>query len=154
MRTRSWTDEQFSEAVQASTSVREALARIGLVAAGGNYKEFRKHVRRLGLGTSHFIGKAHRKGRGAPKQDLREILVADSSYTNSNALRLRLIREGVFEAKCSECELVEWRGRPITLHLEHVNGRSNDNRVENLRLLCPNCHSQTSTYCGRNKKRN
>jgi hypothetical protein len=90
MRARRWTDEQLAGAVRSSISVREALAKLGLVAAGGNYKEFRKHVARLGLDVSHFAGQAHRKGRG-PKQKLSDILVQDSTYTNGNALRIRLI---------------------------------------------------------------
>lgn len=152
MKARRWTDEQFAQAVQASTSVREALTRLGLVAAGGNYKEFRKHVARLGLDVSHFRGRGHGKGQPG-KQPLHSILIRQSSYTNSNALRIRLIREGVLAPICAECGLTDWRDRPITLHLEHINGLNIDHRIENLRLLCPNCHSQTETYCGRNKKR-
>lgn len=152
MRSRRWKDEDLIEAVRESLSVREALARIGLVAAGGNYKEFRKHVARLGLDISHFLGQGHRKGKGR-KRPLSDVLVRDSTHTNTNALRLRLLREGMLEPRCVVCGLREWQGQPITLHLEHANGKNNDHRLENLRLLCPNCHSQTETYCGRNKKK-
>jgi 5-methylcytosine-specific restriction endonuclease McrA len=70
-------------------------------------------------------------------------------------LKKRLLRAGLLGAKCSitECGLSTWLGRPIALHLDHINGDRRDNRVENLRLLCPNCHSQTDTYAGRNIKK-
>ena len=64
----------------------------------------------------------------------------------------RLLRLG-WDYHCAECGINEWRGRPLRLHLDHINGISNDNRFENLRLVCPNCHSQTDTYCGRNRKK-
>lgn len=74
--------------------------------------------------------------------------VASTSY-----LKRRLIREGVLKNECSECELAPmWNGRRLVLQLDHRNGDSEDNRRENLRLLCPNCHSQTDTYAGKNKR--
>lgn len=149
---RKHSDEQFIEAVTKSTSIREVLKRLNLREAGGNYKEFKKRVERLRIDISHFQGQGHgkapRKGRA-----LSEILVQQSTYTNNNRLRIRLIREGVLSPRCGECGLAEWRGRAITLHLDHINGINNDHRLENLRLLCPNCHSQTDTYCGRNKRK-
>ena len=82
-----------------------------------------------------------------------EILVENSTYFNSNRLRKRLIKEGIFERKCYCCGLKEWNGQPISLELEHKNGNNRDHRLSNLDLLCPNCHAQTKTYRGRNKKR-
>lgn len=65
-----------------------------------------------------------------------------------------ILREGLLEAKCYEegCGLTEWRGKPISLQLDHINGDNFDHRIENLRLLCPNCHSQTETFAGKNKR--
>jgi len=68
----------------------------------------------------------------------------------SNNLKERLIREGLKKRICELCERKDWNGRPIPLELDHVNGRRDDNRLENLRIVCPNCHAQTSTYRGRN----
>jgi 5-methylcytosine-specific restriction endonuclease McrA len=65
-------------------------------------------------------------------------------------LKDRLLQEGILQAQCSRCRLIDWLGSPISLHLHHVNGKNRDNRLENLQLLCPNCHSQTETYSGRN----
>lgn len=68
-------------------------------------------------------------------------------------VKMRLIRAGLLENICSDCGLQEWRGQRIVMHLDHINGVKNDNRLENLRMLCPNCHSQTETYSGKNLRR-
>lgn len=81
-----------------------------------------------------------------------ELLVADT-YRGRYNLKLRLLREGLKENRCEGCGLTDWRGQPLTLALHHVNGQRNDNRFENLQLLCPNCHSQTGNYAGRNGRR-
>ena len=81
------------------------------------------------------------------------ILVINSTYSRTN-LKPRLISENILEYKCIECgNTGEWNGKPITLQLDHVNGVYNDNRVENLRFLCPNCHSQTDTFRSKNKSK-
>src|SRR5436309_2821566 len=81
-----------------------------------------------------------------------EILVANSRYLGTSTLKARLLREGLLEPHCYTCGLTEWLGKPLTLVLDHINGVRNDNRLANLRLLCPNCHSQTPTFAGRNAK--
>ena len=68
-------------------------------------------------------------------------------------LKSRLVHGGLLERKCYECGITEWRGQPVSFDLLHVNGDGNNNRLENMTLLCPNCHSQTPNYCGRNVKR-
>lgn len=78
-----------------------------------------------------------------------ELLVA-GSYHGRHNLKTRLVREGLKRRECERCGLVDWLGEPLTLALHHINGRRNDNRLENLMLLCPNCHSQTDTFAGRN----
>ena len=77
-------------------------------------------------------------------------LLVNGTYRGRFNLKLRLIREGLKNDRCERCGLTDWRGRPITLALHHTNGKRNDNRLENLELLCPNCHSQTENYAGRN----
>ncbi|MBV9285111.1 MAG: HNH endonuclease [Acidimicrobiia bacterium] len=81
---------------------------------------------------------------------LERILVENSPYTGSSKLKARLLREGLLEPRCDECGLTEWNGRPAPLELDHRNGDRRDNRLTNLRLLCPNCHAQTPTYRGKN----
>jgi hypothetical protein len=155
MSKRKYTDEQFIQAVKESFSVREALKKLGLSPTGGSYKLFVKRCKMLNLDTSHFTGKGHLKNKThnwAPKIDLSLILVEDSHY-NSNSLRKRLIKENYFKYQCCDCLLSEWRGEPIRLELEHINGVNTDNRIENLKILCPNCHSLTDTYRGKNKKK-
>jgi DNA-binding CsgD family transcriptional regulator len=77
-------------------------------------------------------------------------LLAPGTYRGRYNLKLRLLREGLKENRCERCGLTEWRGEPLTLALHHVNGQRGDNRLDNLKLLCPNCHSQTENYAGRN----
>ena len=67
-------------------------------------------------------------------------------------MKRRLIKEGILKDKCYECGISEWRGKKLSLHLDHINGDNTDNRLKNLRVLCPNCHSITETYCGKNSQ--
>jgi hypothetical protein len=85
------------------------------------------------------------------KIPLKEILNGDHPYYQTFKLNKRLIKENILENKCDECNIVDWNDQPISFHLDHKNGISSDHRLDNLRLLCPNCHSQTTTYCGKNK---
>jgi DNA-binding CsgD family transcriptional regulator/Zn finger protein HypA/HybF involved in hydrogenase expression len=77
-------------------------------------------------------------------------LLADGTYRGRKNVKLRLIKAGLKECRCERCGLVDWRGEPLTLAPHHINGKRNDNRLENLELLCPNCHSQTNNFGGRN----
>ena len=85
-----------------------------------------------------------------PGMPIAELLQRGVSRYN---IKLRLLRNGLLPKACAHCGLDEWRGKPLSLHIDHINGVKNDHRLENLRMLCPNCHSQTETYGGRNVKR-
>lgn len=150
-KTKTITDEQFIQAIKSSFSVREAVSKLDLAHAGGSYKFFWKRAKELNADTSHFRGKGWLKGRKhnfSKKIPLSEILIENSLYTSTNHLKKRLIKEGILINKCSKCQLTGiWNGEPIVLQMDHINGVCDDHRIENLRLLCPNCHSQTSTYC-------
>ncbi len=153
---RNYTNEQFAKAVAESTSIAKVLEKLGLKPAGGNYVLANKLIQELGLDTSHFRG-SHDWARGKKSTFVRqralgEIMVKDSDYANTHVLRKRLIAEGVFEHRCVSCGLDMWLDNKIPLEIDHINGDRRDNRLENLRLLCPNCHALTSTYRGKNKK--
>lgn len=154
---RSWTDDQLRAAVAEARTVRGALRSLGIEGRGANYNTFYRHVERLGLDISHFVGSAHLAGQAREnlksRRPLSAILVEDSVYDNTKRLGERLVREGVLERRCAECGLTQWRGQPIPLDLDHVNGVRTDLRRENLRFLCPNCHALTPTYRGKNATR-
>lgn len=105
-----------------------------------------EHIRAYGLDTSHFLGQAHARGKPSPRANSASGAVFTANSLRSNALRKLVIRNELLDYCCAECGITEWRDRPLRLHLDHINGVSNDNRLENLRFLCPNCHDQTETW--------
>ena len=126
--------------------------RMGIENVGGeDYKEVRNLAKELGIDLVFSYKKIY-WNKNNPPMDLKDILVENSSYKSTNRLKERLIKEGIKKYKCEnpECGLSEWHGKPISLQLHHINGNHHDNRLENLQLLCPNCHSQTDTYAGKN----
>lgn len=84
---------------------------------------------------------------------LEDLLVAGRTTTNRTHLKQRLLKARFKESRCEICGITEWQGKPLSLQLHHINGDGHDNRLENLELLCANCHSQTDTYGGRNGHR-
>ena len=155
-RQKSWSEQDLHVAVEEARSIRQVLKKIGLKEAGGNYAQIRKYLIKYSIDTSHFTGRGWSKGLtgiGTPLVPLREILVRDSFF-QSHKLKLRLYKEKLKFQKCEECGWAERSvdGR-LPLELDHINGDSKDNRIENLRILCPNCHSLKPTHRGRNKRR-
>lgn len=144
-------EQEIRNAVKNSRSKRQALIALGVAAQGGNYRVIDGWVKRYNIDTSHWLGQRWQSESFGPRLTLDDILV-EGRHTNSSSLRLRLLKEKVFEAICVGCGLDKWLGDPIPLELDHVNGVHDDNRIENLRLLCPNCHALTPTYRGKNKK--
>lgn len=153
MSRRKWNDEQFIEAVKTSLSYAEVIRKLGLKVAGSNYDTVKRKISELNLDTSHMTGKVWNQGDRyrpvRPKQPIEQILVEHSKYVNTNNLRQRLLNEGLKERKCECCGNIEWMGKPISLELHHVNGIKDDLRIENLQILCPNCHAFTDNYRGK-----
>lgn len=154
MSKRKWTDEQFIEAVKSSLSYAEVLRKLGLKAAGSNYDTVKRKISELNLDISHMTGQAWNQGdKYRPireKKPLEEILVEHSTWVSTNNLRKRLLDEGVKPRQCECCKRTEWMGKPIALELHHINGIKDDLRIENLQILCPNCHAFTDNYRGKN----
>ena len=151
---RRWTEDELRTAVATSTTVAGVARRLGYRPSGGIHRMLQAAIRMRELDTSHFTGQGWAAGRSfsRPRRPLEEILVQRSSYPPSN-LRRRLIAAGLKDGRCEGCGIDEWQGEPLSLHLDHVNGDPLDNRLENLRILCPNCHALTDTWCGRNRRR-
>jgi len=145
------------EAVKKARTLTDALDLLGLKRNGSQYSTLKKVLGAREIDTSHFpkgfgrtISKNHRPGT-----PLEQIMVEDSPYSRGN-LKARIIREGVLPSRCQGegCEVgTTWKGKPMVLVLDHINGKNNDHRKENLRFLCPNCNSQTPTFSGRNLPR-
>jgi Zn finger protein HypA/HybF involved in hydrogenase expression len=155
MRIRSWTDQQLIDAVSECKSLRQVLHKLGLVEAGGNYVQIKHRIRDLGISVKHFTGKGWNKGllfRPNKAIPLAQLLI-EGSLVQSHKLKLKLFSAGL---KFMKCELCGWSKRSqddrLPLELDHINGKKEDNRIENLRVLCPNCHSLQLTHRGKNKK--
>ena len=156
MRQRKWTKIQLVAGVKKSRSIRQVLQFLNLKPAGGNYAQVKKYITEANIDIGHFQGKGWSKGMHIPfkqKIPLEKILSRDSSF-QSYKLKKRLFIAGLKFKYCEECgwDKKTLDGR-IPLELDHINGDSRDNRLENLRILCPNCHSLKPTHRGRNKKK-
>lgn len=144
-------DEQFIDIINKANSFSDCLRAFGLSTNGGSSTDvLKRRIRELGCDISHFDSK--RKFVSQVRYSLDEILIENSTYTNISRLKERLIKEGRLNYICQNCGIKEWQSKPLSLHLDHINGKNNDHRIENLRFLCPNCHSQTDTYAGKNNK--
>lgn len=151
----SWTKKDLIKAVKISHSIRNVIKLLGLKPAGGNYSQINKFIKLYEINISHFKGKGWNKGFkgiGHPRLDLKDILINGSNF-QSYKLKRRLFTVGLKNPACEECGWAKQSddGR-IPIELDHVNGDSKDNRLENLRILCPNCHSLKPTHRGRNRK--
>ena len=150
-----YTDDDVRRAVAASKTMANALRMLGLAPMGGNYRTLNAKIRKLNLDTSHLVGQSWSRGvrrTDGPRRPLAELLQVGVSHQSHN-LRTRLIRSGLKGAFCEMCGLAEWNGKPIPLELDHVNGRYIDNRLKNLRILCPNCMRKHRPTAGRTSRR-
>lgn len=129
------------------------MRRLGIRPGGRAHHAVRRRIDELGLSTEHMTGQGWARGLHNPGGRAREPLdrlLVRGRHVQTARLRQRMIDEGVFAHRCAACGRTTWQGQPIPLELDHINGDRRDNRKDNLRLLCPNCHARTETYRGRN----
>lgn len=143
---------KFIKIVKDSKSIAQVIHRTGRATNGSSYKWVKNEVERLKLDISHWTGQSHGTSSNKP-QSWPEILVENSSFRINGRTKARLIKDLILNNTCYICKISpEWMGKPLVLRIDHINGIRNDHRVDNLRLVCPNCDSQLPTFCGRNQK--
>lgn len=147
-----YTITQVKKAIEESLSWRQVCEKIGLKYAGGNAKTMKQLAALHNLDYSHFLGQGWNiNGEPVNEIGIQAVFIKNSKYLSNYGLKRKVIKYKLLDQKCSECGLIdEWNGKLLKLQLDHINGDKKDNRLINLRFLCPNCHSQTNTYCGKN----
>ncbi|MBJ6645829.1 HNH endonuclease [Streptomyces sp. BSE7F] len=145
------TADELRTAVAGATSLAGALRKLGRPDNGGQRAMLRLWIAEHQLSTAHFLGQAHQRGKPGPnpRKSADDILVRHSGQERTKApLLRRALREIGVPEQCAMCGTdSQWRSMPMTLEIDHINGDWSDNRRENLRLLCPNCHAITATWC-------
>jgi hypothetical protein len=142
-----WSEENLKNILERSYSYSETIINLGLTAKGDNIKTLKKYIKKYELDVLHF-----KKSRINKRYNLKDVLVENSDY-NRQSLKKRLYKEGLKDRECEMCGQGEiWNDMKISLILDHINGINNDNRIENLRIVCPNCNAGLDTHCGKNKK--
>lgn len=149
--------QELEEAVKTSKTIKEVLLKLELRAAGGSYKQFKRYCREWEIDYSHFLTRSEMAKKTFSgfkvKRPIEELLVENSNCSRAN-LKRRLYKEGYKKRECELCgQSEEWRGKKMSLILDHINGVHNDNRLDNLRIVCPNCNATLATHCGRKKKK-
>jgi hypothetical protein len=140
-------------AVRSSYSVAGVIRALGRAIVGTNYRLVKREIARLGLDTSHWKGGSPPHLQHRPERLSSKVVLVAGSNRPRALVRRVVLREGLIPYVCAECGLgPEWNGKPLVLRLDHKNGVRNDDRLENLRFMCPNCDAQSETFCGRNLK--
>lgn len=152
-----YTELDLARAVEQSSSIAGVMRILGVKPAGGSHFHLSNRIRRANLDTSHFTGRRHNAGKKHPKLSADEVLVSKRNgtvRTKVHLLRRALSEIGVDE-RCAVClNSATWQGLPLILHVDHIDGNPWNCLRENLRYLCPNCHSQTPSYCRKMSARN
>jgi hypothetical protein len=150
-----YTKEGLELAVKNALCISDVLRNLNLVVHGGNHSYIKSRLSFFKIDTSHFQNVQATRINGARKRKSpQEYLVKRvSGDSSTHALKLRILRDKVKPHECEHCHNTIWQGKPIPLELHHLNGDRLDNRLENIRLVCPNCHALTSNYRGAKAKR-
>ena len=146
-------DEDFIKLVKSKNTYSDILRALGLKTHGGSSTDIlKRRIQELNCSIEHF--NCNKTYSTNTRYTLDEILIENSTYSSISRLKIRLINENRMKYQCAICgNTGEWLGQKLVLQLDHINGIHNDHRIENLRFLCPNCHSMTSTYAGKNKSK-
>ena len=147
-------DDAFTDLVKSSLNISEVLFKLGYTTVGNSwgYSQVKQRMTDLNLSGKDFRGKSAIVEMTNNSKVDKDKLFCENSKHARNILRKTIIRENLLPYKCAICGISKWQGKTLSLELDHINGINNDNRLENLRFLCPNCHSQTDTYGCRNQK--
>lgn len=144
-------EDEYRQLVINAPGIGRVLEAFGMENKGRNHNTARKRITELGIDASHFDHMVRARSE-ATMPRLIDVLVKNSRYSQASIKR-RLIANGMLKNECYICGMPPaWRGSPLTLRLDHINGDSKDARPNNLRLLCPNCDAQQDTFCGRNRR--
>ncbi len=149
-------NEEFKKIVNQNNSFADIIRHFGLVVASSNYNTLKKRLKEENIDYSHIPqGIDSNKNKVFPERaiPLEEVMIENSTYCRGT-LKRRLLKNGILKNQCSNCKLAPlWDNQKLVMVLDHINGINNDHRLENLRLLCPNCNSQQKTFSGRNSRK-
>lgn len=141
-----WNLERIKKIVPQCINFTEVLERLSIPRQGNNSKTLRRILDENNIDYSHFTGRA--RVYTNTSISIKEYL-SNRVKIKSGELKIKLLKEGLKENKCEICGITEWQGKPIVCQLHHIDGNNQNNNLENLQILCPNCHSQTENYCGK-----
>lgn len=150
--------EEFTEIINTSNTMSEVLRRFNLESKGNNHLTVKERAKKEGISLDglreRYIQFQRENAIKRSNKTSLELILVENRIYNGSKLRKRLVEASYIEDKCSNCGIdAIWDGKPLSLQLDHINGIHSDNRLENLRLLCPNCHSQTENFSGKSKKK-
>lgn len=155
-----YSESELREAVKDAKSRRDVFAAFGLTDGTGNYRILNHYLKVWNIDISHFetqsqiMSRLHRERKVGGKRRLEDILVENSTYRSTKDLKTRLYKAGLKQRRCEMegCgQTEEWMGKRMSLILDHINGDPTDNRLENLRIVCPNCNATLPTFCGKRR---
>lgn len=151
---RKYSNQQLEDAIKSSKSWSQVITKLGLKAGGGTYENLKKLAQKHDYSYEHFTGKGWNVGVefrpwNTNKRPLEEYFLGRPIH--SDRLKRRLWSEGLKKKECENCGLTEWLSKEAPLELDHIDGDRTNNRLDNLRILCCNCHALTDTYCNKTK---